>query len=712
MFAFLPPPQQMRFTGRDCSLSGVDKIFIAPWDGEDATIELLAPALKKLGCEADTAELALPGSNGACLAIASSSGAAKKIAARAAEGLERDIPTSTIYRDGPYMASEATLARRAAETLDRKSSDETYCIIVDSDGIAVCGRTRRGMFWGVQTLCQALAECSKDIVPGMEIRDWPNQAVRGVHLDMKYFYQKPAATKDWLRGLASLKINTVLFEYEDKFPYEQHRYLRHPSAMTPAQLRDVLDTARRHHISVIPLIQSLGHLEYCLKHEELKDIREMPDIYTQACPTNPDALKFVCDMIDEVMEWHPDVEYFHIGGDETGWLGKCPRCARIAKKKGEVELYLGHITSVLKHVIARGKKPILWDDIVRTQPDKVARIPRETILSYWDYGPTREEHLDRKIPPVLEKFYRTKGRRAALLPDTLSYFPYFDFYQQKGFEVLAMPCLNYGTIVPNYAHSGRNTIKFAEKATVCGGLGTINTQWACFHTPFGASWYGYALTAQSAWSMPPAALDEFDDLFSRSMMGMSDSTLVVALGMASEGVGFRVKGAARPFNLLHYAVMDAEIHYDEGFMGRQKYGTATAEIDYIKVARRKVEMMNGNPQRSDVIARMAWVESQMDGALALLKNARPKSPRGKLAMQFIEAAAEFKKTRINTMRLLMGEEGGFASEDTAIRAERRSMRRIWEVFSKNLHTNSLEKEIRILFEGELDALEKRAEREK
>lgn len=709
MFALLPPPQQIRFTGNDFVPESGVKIFVAPWEMEDATIEILAPALKKIGCEGDWTEMPLPGPEGACLAIASSPEKAKKMAKLAAEGLDKDIPTPTIHRDGPYMASETTLARRAAESLNRKDSDEAYYIIIDTDGIAVCGRSRRGMFWGVQTLCQAVADCPRGRAPGVEMRDWPNQAVRGVHLDMKYFYQKPSATKDWLRGLSSLKINTALFEYEDKFPYEQHKFLRHSAAMTPNQLADVLDTARKYHVSVIPLIQSLGHLEYCLKHDELKDIREMPDIYTQACPTNPDSLKFVCDMIDEVMEWHPDVEYFHIGGDETGWLGECPRCKQAAKKKGEVELYLGHITAVLKHVVAKGKKPILWDDIVRTQPDKVARIPRETILAYWDYGPTREEHRERKIPPVLEKFYRTKGRRAALLPDTLSYFPYFDFYQQKGFEVLAMPCLNYGTILPNYAHSGRNTIKFAEKATACDGLGTINTQWACFHTPFGASWYGYALTAQSTWSMPPASLDEFDDLFSRSMMGMNDATLVAALGMASEGVGFRVEGAKRPFNLLHYAVMDAEIHYDEGFLGRQKYGTATAEIDYIKVARRKVEMMKNNPQRPDVIARMAWVESQMDGALALIKNARPKSPRGKLAKQFIEVGAEFKKTRINTMRLLMGKESRHSSAESALRAERRIMKHLREVYAKSLHANSLEKEIRILFEGELAALEKLAE---
>jgi hypothetical protein len=477
--------------------------------------------------------------------------------------------------------------------------------------------------------------------------------------------------------------------------------------MTPAELRRVLETARRYHVDVIPLIQSLGHLEYCLKHEELRGLRELPDVHTQACPTNPDALRFVTDMMDEVMAYHPDAELFHLGGDETGWLGRCPRCRKAARKKGNVGLYLDHIVPVLEHVLRRGRRPILWDDIVRTEPEKAGRIPRETVLGYWDYGPTREEHRDRRLPPILARFYRTQGRRAALWPDTLSFFPYFDFYQSKGFEVLAAPCLNYGTIVPDYVHSGRNTIKFAEKALACDGLGTINTQWACFRLPLGVSWYGYALTALCTWSAPPADTADFDVAFSRLFMGTDTAVLSEACAMVAEGVGFRVPGARRPFNLLHYAIMDAELHYPDGMRGRQKYGSneRAMQPDFARIVRRKLSLLRRHERRPDVLARMEWVASQMEAALHLLDCARPKTARGRRALEILRASGEFKLTRLHTMRLLMGERSKFKDARGALGAEQRCRKALENAYAHEVHPRQLPFEMDLLFDGEMRVLQ-------
>jgi hypothetical protein len=710
MIPFLPPPQELRYTGETFRPTGREQFFFSPWKGEDATEEVLRAALKPFGLASAEANVKLPKTNGATLVIASDLAVAKKLARRAVAGLDEKIRTPTICHDGPCFADETTLARRAAAPLKSAHGDEEYSLHVTAEGIAIAGRSRRALFWGVQTLCRALEYCRREkmkALPGLLVRDWPTQEVRGLHLDMKYLFPRPAAIEEWLRQLASWKINTVLFEYEDKFPYERHRFLRHEDAMTPAQLRRVLDTARCHHIQVIPLIQTLGHLEYCLKHEELAHLREMPDILFQINPLNPEARRFVLEMIDEVMAYHPDAKYFNIGGDETWFLGANPQSHEALKRKGEIGLYLDYMIPVLEHVIKAGKRPVLWDDILREHADKCARIPRETVLGYWDYGPVREAHVEREVPAALRKYYKLDGKRPELWPDTLSVFPFFDYYRRQGFDVLAIPCCNYATLVPDDAHNVPNTLKFVEKASVCGGLGTINSQWASFKTPFDVMWHSYALTAHSAWLFPPADLTDFDSTFSRAVLGETTGAAVRASRLIAEGVGFRAPGVNRMLNLLHFAIMDSELNFDGGIEERRKKGSAVSELDFTRIVQRKLAALKTLPTKPDVLARLHWVESQMQAALHLLDCATPSTRRGRDVAELLRASARFKLTRADTMRFLMNEKSAFKTARAALRAEETNRQEMTRLYGQTVAPTELEFEMRVLFEGEMAALKTR-----
>lgn len=711
MLTLLPDPQEIRHTESAYTLTNADRVLMSPWNGEDAAEEVLVGALRRvIGRPPLVERMPLGGVAGATVAVARNERAASTVVRMAVRALQEPVPTAAVWRDGPCMPAERTLARRIPLRNRGIGRDETYVLLVHSDGIAVTGSGRRGLFWGLQTLRQVLAAARNRRVPGLTIRDWPTQEIRGVHLDMKYFFQTPAATEEWLRGLSALKINCVLFEYEDKFPYRKYAFLRDPEAMVPARLRRVLDTARRHHIMVIPLVQSLGHLEFALRHPQLAHLREEPDIYFQACPTNPDVLRFVCDLIDEVMDYHLDVPFFHIGADETGFLGKCPRCARVVKAKGETQLYLDHITRVVKHVIRRGKRPIMWEDIVRVHPESVRRLPRETVLAYWDYGQTCERHYPRDLNPTLARFYRVGAKSHELWPDTLSIFEFFDYYRKQGFDVLAMPCLNYGTLVPNIPSTARNTLKFAEKAAVCGGLGTINTQWACFRLPFDVVWYNYGLTAQATWFWPPADTVDFETQFSRLWLGMSDNTLVDATNKVAEGVGFRARGA-RPFNLLHFAIMDAELHYERGMEDRRRRGSMPRDMNFTRVLREKLRRLAELSDRGDIDARTAWVEQQMRDALHLLKCARPTTPVGRRMKDLLKVSADFKLNRIATIGILRRafsvQQGGRPTREeveAALRTENRLRRDLQRAYSHYLPPGQLKFEMRLLFEGEENLL--------
>lgn len=200
------------------------------------------------------------------------------------------------------------------------SQAEGYQLEVDGQGIHLYGTDRPGLFYGVQTLRQLAAP--EGPVPGVRIEDWPALRIRGVHLDLKGCMPATDYLRMTFAELAQYKINTVLLEYEDKFPFAGRPEIRSPEALRPEELRALLSLARECHIQVIPLVQSLGHVEYILRHEHYAHLREDGAI-DQYCPLNPGSFTFFREMLDEILAYHQDAAYVHPGsaGPRAGRTG-------------------------------------------------------------------------------------------------------------------------------------------------------------------------------------------------------------------------------------------------------------------------------------------------------------------------------------------------------------------------------------------------------
>jgi len=176
--------------------------------------------------------------------------------------------------------------------------------------------------------------------------------------------------------------------------------------------------------------------------------------------------------------------------------------------------------------------------------------------------------------------------------------------------------------------------------------------------------------------------------------------------MATEGVGFQPAGSARVFNVLHYALMDAELHYREGMVGRRKYGAPVPpDLDVEQVFRRKLQLLSTFPALPEVLARMDWVEAQMAAADGLLRRARPSSARGVRERQVLEAVVAFKRTRISTLRRLLAPRRGHPTgARAALRAELEARDALLAVYAEFLRPSEAQREISVLFDGELAAL--------
>ena len=107
-----------------------------------------------------------------------------------------------------------------------------------------------------------------------------------VHLDFKGLALSPAFLCDSLLPLlAKCGATGILLEWEDMLPFDgELEALRSPSAFTVAEVAQVLACMASLGLEAIPLVQTLGHCEYILKHEQFAHLREDVDDYGTLCP--------------------------------------------------------------------------------------------------------------------------------------------------------------------------------------------------------------------------------------------------------------------------------------------------------------------------------------------------------------------------------------------------------------------------------------------
>ncbi|MFA7373691.1 MAG: DUF4838 domain-containing protein, partial [bacterium] len=247
--------------------------------------------------------------------------------------------------------------------------EEGYLLLITEKAAAVISSRRQGIFTGAQTLLQ-LMENGPDL-PCLEIRDWPALQMRGVHLMLACQTPTFAYLKSFIKQISRYKINTILLEYEDKYPYKSHPVIRHKDALTEEEIGELINEAQKRHLEIIPLVQWFAHVKYILKHEEYSYLREKPLDPYQFCPSHEQSFKLFMDLASEVMAAHKDSKYFHIGGDETYHLGICPACHEKVERYGKSKFFIEAVNKAAGYIRESGKKPILWDDQLAWFPEAI-----------------------------------------------------------------------------------------------------------------------------------------------------------------------------------------------------------------------------------------------------------------------------------------------------------------------------------------------------
>ncbi|XP_072337189.1 hexosaminidase D-like isoform X1 [Scyliorhinus torazame] len=201
-------------------------------------------------------------------------------------------------------------------------------------------------------------------------KDLNGKLMRIVHLDLKGAAPKLSYLQQLFPFLASLGVNGVLMEYEDSFPYHDSlENLKSTYAYSSADIDQIQKLAEANELEIIPLVQTFGHMEFVLKHNKHRNLREVLKFPNSLNPHLPGSLKLVKEMLSQVLDKHSKSGWIHIGADEVFSLGESPESKQfISEQRGDVgNIFLDHIKEIGNFLVNKypGLKLLMWDDMMR-----------------------------------------------------------------------------------------------------------------------------------------------------------------------------------------------------------------------------------------------------------------------------------------------------------------------------------------------------------
>ncbi len=444
---------------------------------------------------------------------------------------------------------------------------EAYALRIEPGGLAIAAGAEPGFAHAFRTLAQ-LAETCGGRLPCADIADYPDIALRGYHLDCKSGLPALEDLYAFADLLGRWKINTLLVEYEDRFPFQFAPEITLPASPSLAEWDAFLRHCRGLGMAIIPLVQTHGHLNYVLKHAKFAALREGAEI-SEICPSNPDAVSLMKTMVDEVLALHGPDRYFHIGADETWKLATCPRCRnRLQNGETRLDIFCAQALEMHRHLQARGKRVLMWCDMFwrSNTPEMVNRLPKDIILCEWIYtlptargSPrmawngkllyTAKYCADHPEMPVLAENYienaEPRAREFAqqyLQPDPASGIgkisAHAEYFMRQGYQVLGVGAARSGQGdwrfgQPNIIDRLNNIANWADYAVKSDLQGVIISSWSRGsgsrppYSPWLSALDAMAAAAQYLWT-PATGFDDFTMTAAVNFFGLAGQTAELA----------------------------------------------------------------------------------------------------------------------------------------------------------------------------------------
>lgn len=255
-------------------------------------------------------------------------------------------------------------------------NQESYTMTVRDGRVDISGPGEAGVFYGTRTLKQEVH--GGGTAPEGVVRDEPAKPVRGFMLDIARKPFSESWIEDRIRELGDLKFNELGLHFSDDQAFRiestSHPEIVSKDHLTKAQVKKIVDLANSRHITVVPEIDSPGHLGAVLAAHPDLQLRNASAVATKGAVdiSKPAAAKLVDDLLNEYAGLFTGSQW-HLGGDEYQALtvkdpqASYPQLAAAARQKygsgGTVaDLTTGWLNDRAATVRAHGRTMRAWND--------------------------------------------------------------------------------------------------------------------------------------------------------------------------------------------------------------------------------------------------------------------------------------------------------------------------------------------------------------
>jgi len=373
---------------------------------------------------------------------------------------------------------------------------EGYMLYVNEQNVVVTADSAPGFFYGAQTLVQ-LIHASPSAIPALTIWDWPLMEIRGVSDDISRGQVSNLENfKKIIRVLASYKINVYMPYIEDMFTFEKHPLVgKGRGALTKEEVAELDEYAKRYHVEVIPIYESLGHQERMLSLAEYNAYAEVADTPWSLAPAKEQTYELLNELYSEICPAFSS-PYFHIGCDESWDIGK-GASRKLVESMGVAGVHAQHYKKVQALARQYGKKVLMYGDICLEHPEIIEELPRDITIVDWHYDAAKRY-------PSIKKF-QDAGFRVLVSPGTQAWTRVFPYYEAAAVNI------------ENFIKRGYEQGVWGEVTSTWGDNGAENLR--------ELNYYGFAFSADCAWSPDKATYASFKKRFFPQFYGTDSPAL-------------------------------------------------------------------------------------------------------------------------------------------------------------------------------------------
>ncbi|WP_447037847.1 family 20 glycosylhydrolase [Streptomyces sp. DSM 118878] len=201
----------------------------------------------------------------------------------------------------------------------RSAGRESYTLSVEGRTVRITAPDQAGVFYGTRTLKQAVK--GGGTAPEGVVRDRPAKPQRGFMIDIARKHFDASWIEDRIRELGDLKYNQLGLHFSDdqafRIESDSHPEIVSSDHLTKDQVRRILKLAESRHITVVPEIDSPGHLGAVIRAHPSLQLKNVQGTATKGAVdiSKPEAGRIVDDLLKEYGKLFPGA-YWHLGADE------------------------------------------------------------------------------------------------------------------------------------------------------------------------------------------------------------------------------------------------------------------------------------------------------------------------------------------------------------------------------------------------------------